>query len=84
MEMMAHNMKKDVRVRVGACVTAQLRTCADKQHVVSLLPQLDPVHCDLGVANVAFEQERLAADDAVHQEVVFDEVQHLVRHVQRV
>lgn len=38
---------------------------------------------DLRVANIALQQERLAADHAVHQEVVFDEIQHLVRHVQR-
>lgn len=38
---------------------------------------------DLRVVNITFQQERLAADHAVHQEVVFDKIQHLVRHVQR-
>lgn len=38
---------------------------------------------DLCVASVSFQQEGLAADHAVHEEVVFDEVQHLVRHVER-
>lgn len=38
---------------------------------------------DLRVANITFQQERLAADHAVHQEVVFDKIQHLVWHVQR-
>lgn len=38
---------------------------------------------DLRVASVSLQQEGLAADHAVHQEVVFDEVQHLVRHVER-
>lgn len=38
---------------------------------------------DLRVADIAFQQERLAADHTVHQEVVFDKIQHLVRHVKR-
>lgn len=62
---------------------AEISTCANKEHVVRLFPQLDSVNSDLRVANVAFQQEGLAADHAVHQEVVFDKVQHLVRHVQR-
>jgi len=41
------------------------------------------VHGDLRVAHAALQQQRLAADHAVHQEVVLDEVEHLVGHVQR-
>lgn len=44
---------------------------------------LDPVDSYLGVADAAFQQEGLAADHTVHQEVVLDEVQYLVRHMQR-
>ena len=58
-------------------------TCADEEHVVGLVDGLHSVHGDLRVAHVALEQEGRAADHAVHQEVVLDEVQHLVRHVQR-
>lgn len=29
---------------------------------------------DLGVANITFQQERLAADHTVHQKVVFDKI----------
>ena len=58
-------------------------TCADEQHIVGLRNGLELVHGDLRVAHVALEQEGLAADHAVHQEVVLHEVQHLVRHVQR-
>lgn len=74
---------RDIRGSAGLCVIAEISTCANKEHVVRLFPQLDPVNRDLRVANVAFQQEGLAADHAVHQEVVFDKVQHLVRHVQR-
>lgn len=38
---------------------------------------------DLRVAHVSFQKERLAANHAVHQEVIFDEIQDLVWHVQR-
>lgn len=73
----------DIRGSAGLCVIAEIPTCANKEHMVRLFPQLYPVNSDLRVANVAFQQEGLAADHAVHQEVVFDKVQHLVRHVQR-
>lgn len=62
---------------------SEISTCANKEHMVRLFPQLDSVNRDLRVASVAFQQEGLAADHAVHQEVVFDKVQHFVRHVQR-
>lgn len=74
---------KVFRGSVGLCVIAEISTCANKEHMVRLSPQLDSVNSDLRVANVAFQQEGLAADHAVHQEVVFDKVQHFVRHVQR-
>lgn len=74
---------EDFRGSTGLCVIAEISTCANKEHMVRLFPQLDSVNCDLRVANVAFQQEGLAADHAVHQEVVFDKVQHFVRHVQR-
>lgn len=38
---------------------------------------------NLRVVSVAFQQEGRTADDVVHQEVVFDEIQHLVRHAER-
>lgn len=37
---------------------------------------------DLLVAQAALQQQRLAAHRAVHQEVVLDEVQHPVRHLE--
>ena len=40
------------------------------------------MHSDLCVAHVALEQQWRAADHAVHEEVVLDEVEHLVGHVQ--
>lgn len=68
----------ELAVKVGpSCYT-----CADEQHVVGLPCHVHPVDGDLRVADVAFQQQRLAADHAVHQEVVFDKVQHLVRHLQ--
>lgn len=57
-------------------------TCADEKDVVGPLHALDLVHGDLRVAHTAFEQQGGAADDAVHQEVVLDEVEHFVGHVQ--
>lgn len=64
----------------SCCVMS--RTCADEEHVVSPLHPLDLVHGDLCVAHAAFEQQRSAADHAVHQEMVLDKVEHFVRHVQ--
>lgn len=57
-------------------------TCTNEEHVVGLVRYQDSMDSNLGVANVTFQQERLAADHAVHQEVVFDKIQHLVWHVQ--
>jgi len=37
---------------------------------------------NLCVAHISFQEKRLAADHTVHEEVVFDKVQHLVWHVQ--
>lgn len=59
-----------------------LLTCADEQHVVGPLHALDLVHGNLRVAHAALQQQGGAADHAVHQEVVLDKVEHLVRHVQ--
>lgn len=58
-------------------------TCPDEQHVVCPLHALDLVHSNLCVAHAAFEQQGRAANHAIHQEVVFDEVEHLIGHVQR-
>lgn len=38
---------------------------------------------DARVARAAVDQQRLAAQHLVHEEVVFHEIQHLVRHAQR-
>jgi len=57
-------------------------TCSDEEDVVGALHALDLVHGDLRVAHAALQQQGGAADHAVHQEVVLDEVQHLVGHVQ--
>lgn len=57
-------------------------TCPNEEHVISPLHALDLVHGDLRVAHAAFEQQGSAADHAVHQEMVLDEVEHFVRHVQ--
>lgn len=57
-------------------------TCSDEEDVVRPLHALDLVHGDLCVAHAAFEQQRRAADHAVHQEMVLDEVQHFVGHLQ--
>lgn len=54
-------------------------TCADEEHRSCL----DSMDGDLRVVSVPLQQEGRAADDAVHQEVVFDEIQHLVRHAER-
>lgn len=40
------------------------------------------MHSELRVAHVSFEQQRLAADHAIHEEVVLHKVQHFIRHVQ--
>lgn len=40
------------------------------------------MHSELRVAHVSFEQQRLAADHAIHEEVVFHKVQRFIRHVQ--
>ena len=56
-------------------------TCSNEEHIVVFVDSLDPVDSYLGVADAAFQQEGLAADHTVHQEVVLDEVQYLVRHV---
>lgn len=58
-------------------------TCPDEQHVVRPLHALDLMHGDLRVAHAALQQQGGAADHAVHQEVVLDEVEHFIRHVQR-
>lgn len=57
-------------------------TRAQEEDVVGAAQPLHAVHADLLVAQVALQQQRLAAHRAVHQEVVFDEVQHAVRHLQ--
>lgn len=57
-------------------------TCADEEHVVCLVESLYSVHSELRVAHVLFEQQRLAADHAIHEKVVFHKVQHFIRHVQ--
>lgn len=57
-------------------------TCSDEEHVVGPLHALDLVHGNLRVAHAAFQQQGGAADHAVHQEMVLDKVEHLVRHVQ--
>lgn len=57
-------------------------TCADEEHVVGPLHALDLVHGDLCVAHTAFQQQGSTADHAVHQEMVLDEVEHFIRHVQ--
>lgn len=41
------------------------------------------MHSELRVAHVSFEEQRLAANHAVHEEVVLHKVQHFIRHVQR-
>lgn len=58
-------------------------TCPDEEDMVHLFSHLDSVDGNLCVAHVAFEQERLAADHAVHQEVVFDKIQDFIWDVQR-
>lgn len=60
----------------------KIPTCSNKEHVVSPLHALDLVHGDLRVPHAALQQQRGAADHAVHQEVVLHKVQHFVRHVQ--
>lgn len=57
-------------------------TCSNEEHVVSPLHALDLVHGDLRVAHAAFQQQRSAADHAVHQEMVLDKIEHFIRHVQ--
>lgn len=57
-------------------------TCTNEEHMIRLFCWLNEMDRDLCVANVTFQQKWLAADHTVHQEVVFDKVQHLVRHVQ--
>lgn len=64
-------------------VAVELFTCTNEEHMIRLFCCQDSMDGDLRVANITLQQERLAADHTVHQEVVFDKVQHLVRHVQR-
>lgn len=63
-------------------VTVCSSTCANEENIIGLVRQSDLMDSDLRVANITFQQERLAAEHVVHQEVVFDKIQHLVRHVQ--
>lgn len=58
-------------------------TRPDEKHVVGPLHALDLVHGNLRVAHAALQQQGRAADHAVHQEVVLDEVEHFIRHLQR-
>lgn len=51
--------------------------------MIHLTSCLDPMDGDLRVVSVSLQQERRTADDAVHQEVVFDEIEHLVGHAER-
>lgn len=60
----------------------ELFTCTNEEHMICLFRCQDSMNRNLCVANITLQQERLAADHAVHQEVVFDKIQHLVRHVQ--
>lgn len=64
------------------CCCVMSATCADEEHVVGPLHALDLVHGDLCVAHTAFQQQGSTADHAVHQEMVLDEVEHFIRHVQ--
>lgn len=57
-------------------------TCADKDYIIGLVCSSDSMDSNLCVANITFQQKRLAADHAVHQEAVFHKIQHLVRHVE--
>lgn len=57
-------------------------TCTNEEHVIHVFGRLHSMHSDLRVAHVTFQQKRLAADHTVHQKVVFDEIQHLVWHVE--
>lgn len=58
-------------------------TRADEEHIVGLVKSLYSVHSELCVAHVSFEEQRLAANHAIHEEVILHEVQHFIRHVQR-
>lgn len=41
-------------------------TCANEEYIIGFFSCQDSMDCDLSVSNVAFQQERLAADHAVH------------------
>lgn len=49
-------------------------TCADEEHIIHLTSCLDSMDGNLRVVSISFQQEGRTADDAVHQEVVFDEI----------
>lgn len=57
-------------------------TRAQEEDVVGAVQALRAVDADLLVAQAALQQQWLAAHRAVHQEVVLDEVQHPVRHLE--
>lgn len=63
---------------ISFCATVNINvesfTCANEEHIIGLVCCRYSMNSDLGVANITFQQERLAADHAVHQKVVFDKV----------
>lgn len=62
-------------------VCVEFFTCANEEHMMDLLRCLDSMDGNLRVTNITLQQERLAADHTVHQEVVFDKIQDFVWHV---
>lgn len=57
-------------------------TCANEKHIIRVVQSLYSVHGELRVAHVSFKQQWLAANHAIHEEMILHEVQHLIWHVQ--
>lgn len=57
-------------------------TSAQEEHVIGVVQATHTVDGDTLVAGPRLQQQQVAADLPVHQEVVFEEVQHTVRELQ--
>lgn len=83
MQVLVFVIKRLLQIDQWDCGSKWCHTCANEKHTKNLFGRLNSMDGDLRVAHVTFQKERLTANHAVHQEVVFDKIQDLVWHVQR-
>lgn len=64
------NLKK-LYIKVNSLYTL---TCTQKQHIVGPVYSLDTMHSDLYIMHISLNQQRLAANHTIHQEVILYKV----------